>query len=324
MISQVWSTAPPLDDFLAGASSGGDGLRRVGQLMSLAGTLLATGFVVHLAITHIGRRSEIRLLLRLAGYAGALMLIGGAVELVGISTAFELAWSDVLELDVGSAAMLRLLGGLLVALGLFEHTVPIGPAKFTESTIWNDEHRWLPSSASAFGMVGAALGTVSFMFDGHTVTEGPRLVHALVNTVHVGAGAVWVGGLAALVIVAVRRRRDPEARPVSALVVRFSRVASIALAAVAVAGVAMTLMIIDGLGDITGTQWGQRLIVKTGTVAVAAAIGAYNHFVVVPRLDAEANDDALIGRARLSLLVEAAVLLAVVVATAWLVNGSTT
>ncbi len=319
----------PLDDFLADAGSAADAgetLQRVGLVGSLGGIVLATGLLVFLAVVLRGDRREVRILLRTIGVAGFAALVGAAVEIAGVATILDEGWSEALTSSTGSAAMMRLLAGLLIVLGLFDHTVPVGGQELevfvvAERTDDPDLVRWYPSSASAFGLAGAAAGVLSFSFDGHTVTEGPRLLHAAANVVHVTAAGIWVGGIVGLAMVALIRHRSGV--PASDLVVRFSSVATVALVAVVVAGAAMSWMVVDGLGDYTGTEWGRVLLVKTGAVAVAIAIGAYNHFVVVPAMDGDTDADTMSQRARTAIVIEAVVLLFVVVVTVFLVGAST-
>lgn len=332
----------PLDDFLDDAGSStetGEMLQRVGLLGSLNGILLATGVLVFLAIVYRGRLGEIRIMLRIAGAAGLAALLGAAVEIAGVASISDASWSDALTSSPGSAPMMRLLAGVLIVLGLFEHTVPadgtrvdldvvvdVGSVESNESEGDDDggpgEVRWVPSSASAFGMGGVIVGVLSFAFDGHTVTEGPRAVHALVDVVHVTAASTWFGGIVALVVLAMIRGRSGT--PLASLVVRFSSVATVALVAVALAGSGMSLMIVDGLGDYTGTDWGRVLLLKLGATGVAVAIGAYNHFAVVPAIAADPDGAAIARRARTAITIEALVLLFVAVATVFLVEASTT
>ena len=63
---------------------------------------------------------------------------------------------------------------------------------------------------------------------------------------------------------------------------------------------------------------------ETAAVAVAAAIGAYNHFRLVPALDAEPGSDPLASRVRSIVTAEAIVLVFVVIVTASLVAAATT
>lgn len=317
-------TSAPIDDFLAGAgsaSAAGERLETIGAGLGLGGTVLAVGLIVFLAVVHRGRRSEVGFLLRLTMLAGVLMLVGGAVEIAGTAAVLDIGWAEALTDGDASAAMMRLLAGLLVVLGFVEETVPVGGLAGEPDAVGPDEAvAWVPGSASAFGLAGVALGVFSFAFDGHTVTEGPRLVHAVVNTVHVAAGGAWFGGIVALVLVSIVRRRSGGA-PLGPLVVRFSPVATGALVAVASAGLVMTWMIADGWGDLTGTPWGRRLLIKNAAVAAAAIAGAINHFVLVPRL--RDGDETAERSTRTTLAVEAVLLTLVVVATIFLVGSST-
>jgi copper transport protein len=319
----------PIDDFLAGAGSStaaGERLQQIGEFGSLLGLTLAVGLIVFMALVHRGPIRETRLLVRSASIAGAILLIGAVTEAAGIARVFDTGWNTALTGSAGSAAMMRVLAGIMILMGLFDQVVATDPDDRDHdlADLGDDRPvRWVPSAASAFGLGGAAIGVLSFGFDGHTVTKGPRVVHEVVDNLHVVAGSTWFGGIVGLVLVAWSRRRS-EGPPVSALIVRFSAVATVALVVVAAAGVGMTYMIIDGFGDLTGTEWGRRLIVKTIAVGVAAGIGGYNHFWVVPALEADPDDAHVARRARAAITTEAIVLVVVVVVTAFLVRASTT
>ena len=315
MSSAVAST--PLDDFLSETSSdSGELLQRIGLFGSLFGVTLAVGLLVFLIVVHRGSRAEVGVILRLLALAGGAMLAGAAVELAGVASIGDLSWSDALTDDTGSAPMMRLLGGVLVVLGLSEHTVPVdGPVGLGAP---DGDVRWVPASASAFGIVGVIVGVVSFWFDGHTVTRGPRVIHAVVDLVHVTAGGVWFGGIVALCVVGLLRRGES----IAPVILRFSPVASIALLLVALAGSLMTLMVVDDLGDLTGTEWGRLLLIKLVAVAATALVGAYNHFVVVPMLESSPSSVAASGRARVAIAVEAALLTFVVAVTVFLTGAS--
>lgn len=316
VLGAVIATGSPLDDFLNRSDATADRaevVRDVGVTMSMLGLLIAIGVVVFLARVHRGPAREVRSLLTMAGFGGVLTLVGGIVELSGIESVFGTGWSDVLTVEVSSAAMLRVIGGVLVVFGLGEATVEAGG----EATL-----RWTPGPDSAFGLVGLAVAALSFSFDGHTVTEGPRGVHVIADLVHVTAAGVWFGGLAALVAVAALRHRGGGS--IAELIVRFSSVATVALAAVAGAGGVMALLILDDVAELTGTVWGRRLTVKLVAVGVATLLGAYHHLVTVRRLDRPGGPDPVeLARARTTLVVEAMVLAFVVLATGFLVNGST-
>jgi copper transport protein len=312
----------PLDDFLNRtdtASGSGELVRDIGGTMAMAGLLLAIGTVVFLARVHRGSLAEVRSLLLVAGFGGVLTLAGASAELAGIQAVFETGWSEVFSVDAGSAPMLRLLAGLLLVFGLGTATVAVDPGGSGPASVV----RWVPGAESAFGLVGLAVGAFSFAFDGHTVTEGPRGVHLMASLVHVAAGGVWAGGVVALVAVAVLRHRA-QTGSIAELVVRFSSVATVALAAVAAAGALMAVLVLDDVDELTDTVWGQRLTIKVAAVGVAAALGAYHHLVTVRRLDRPGGVDAAeLARVRTTLTIEAIALVFVVIASGLLVNGST-
>jgi copper transport protein len=182
--------------------------------------------------------------------------------------------------------------------------------------------RWTPDRSSAVAFVGVGLAVVSFWFDGHTVTEGFRILHAFANSVHVIAGSVWVGGVVTMAIVLWSRHRAGRPSDALGLVVRFSAGASVALGAVVAAGLVMAIAILDSVGELTSTQWGQTLLLKTAATSIAMAAGAYNHFVLLPALERDPHDEVLHRSVRSTVTAEAIMLGFVVVATASLVAAA--
>ena len=304
-------TGTSVEEFLGrSGTSDAERVRDIGAAMSTVGLLVTLGVVMFLATTLRGARQEVRSLVLIASLGGVALLAGAAAELAGIQTVFETGWDDVLSVDVSSPAMMRGLAGLLVVFGIAD----------TVAAADDGRVRWQVGADSSFGIAGIGLGVLSFAFDGHTVTEGPRWAHLVADAVHVVAGATWFGGVLALVALAVMRRRSGG--DIAELVVRFSASATVSLVAVAAAGSVMAWFVLDDLGELTGTVWGQRLVIKLVAVAVAAAIGAYHHVVTVRRIEAGTATAADVANARTSIVVEAIVLAFVVVATTFLVNGS--
>lgn len=178
--------------------------------------------------------------------------------------------------------------------------------------------QWSPDRSSwlAFAGVGAAIA--SFWFDGHTVSKGFRPLHALANSIHVVAGSVWVGGVVAMAVVIWLRHRRHRPSGALPLVVRFSSVASVALGAVVVAGMVMAVAILDTVGELTSTEWGQTLLLKSAAAGIAMLAGAYNHFRLMPALERHPDDAELHRTVRSVVTAEAIMLAFVVVVTAWL------
>jgi copper transport protein len=337
------SSTTTLEEFLdVDDSTAGETTARVGRVISFLGVTLALGVLAFAAVTFRGSRREVRGVLDAARVLGVVIAAGAVVEYIGVARIADEALGSAWSTEPGVAAGLRIVGGLAIAVGVVATVVSTRPdvdrrstralsAATVEQPIHQDlalgtdssPSRWAPDRRSIAALVGAVLVLASFWFDGHTVTEGVRPVHALVDSVHVAAGSVWVGGVVALSAIAWLRHRRREESRMAELVVRFSSVATVALASVVVAGVLMAAMIADGPGDLTGTEWGRTLLLKTAAVGLAVLAGAYNHFRLVPRLEADPDAEGLQAELRGILTAEAIVLCFVVVVTAWLVVAAT-
>lgn len=295
-----------------------------------------------------GRR-DLALLLAWIRRGAALVLVGSVVRLgaraviaaggdwAGVVSPSALG--DVLGSTMGISLLLAVAGAVLLgagartgqgALGVGVPS-PVGAASAGDavpvvaaSPVTRSPSRLRPWQPPASAVAGAFGVLASFLFDGHTVTEGNRVVHALLDVVHVGSAAVWGGGVLMLAAVARRRRRAVDATRVAVLAARFSVTAGVALVAAGLAGVALSVIVADGVPDLWSTDWGRLLLVKVALVGVAAAIGAWNQVVMVPQLDERPDDRELLRRFAGVLRAEAAALVAVVMVTGLLVGASTT
>ena len=336
-----------VDDSRPGETTAG-----IGRTVTLLATVLALGGLAVAFATLRGPASEIGWLLRGVRVTGAVLALGAVIEYVGVARIAGDALSSAWSTSAGAATTMRLIAGIAIAAGIATTTIgarqraprplsaavdtdhivaPAGPAtspgldddqQTTSASEARDLARWAPDRRSAVGLAGAALLVASFWFDGHTVTEGFRPLHALANSVHVVAGSIWAGGVIAMAAIMWRRRR--QGRPTGALdlVVRFSSIATVALGAVVAAGLVMAFLIAGSFSDITGTEWGQTLMLKTAAAGVAMAFGAWNHFRLLPALEARPDDAELQRTARATVTAEAIVLAFVVVVTASLVAAA--
>jgi copper transport protein len=181
---------------------------------------------------------------------------------------------------------------------------------------------WRPSARQSVGVVGVVMGAVSFATDGHTVSQGPVVLNMALDVTHVLAAGVWAGGIAGLAIMTLRERRGAETAPLAPTAVRFSTVATLAIVSVAAAGLGMSFLIVDSPSDYVMTTWGRLLLLKVGLVLLAGSLGAYNHFVVVPALDTDPSDGAMLDRAKATVVVEAGLMIAVALVTVFLTGAS--
>ena len=250
---------------------------------------------------------------RWVGMSGIALAAGAVVALLNRGVVVERDWSafwspdaiaDAVSTQFGVAAGLRLLGGLVLAVAL-RRALP-GPLR-------------KPTGMAAFA--GGALVIASFAFDGHTVTEGPRWLHTVASVTHVSAAAVWSGGVALLADLLWRRHRRGHdfVRPL----MRFSTVAAASLVLAGAAGTVMAILVADRFADLWSTPWGRLLLAKIALVAVAAAIGGHNRWVLIPAVE-RFEQAAVHHRLRRTVIVEAVALLGVAVITAFLVAASAT
>lgn len=345
-----------MDDFLeVDDTRPGEGTATLGRLISIGSIVFAIGFLAFAATTLRGPRDEVDGLISAIRIAGVVLVAGAAVEYLGVARIGGESLTEAWSSSAGAAIGLRLVAGLAIAVGLVATTVPIRPRRSARSLssaattstsvespsdFWDTAHhdspdrlgdepipgaakrRWQPDRSSWLAYVGVGLAVVSFWFDGHTVTKGFRVLHALANSVHVVAGSIWAGGVIAMAVVLWTRRRRQRPTGALELVVRFSAVASVALGAVVVAGAVMAVAVLDSFGELTSTQWGQTLLLKSTAAGVAVAAGAYNHFRLKPALERYPDDADIHDTVRTSVTVEAIMLGFVVVVTAWLVAAS--
>lgn len=352
-----------LESFLdtdADAPAGASWLSRLSRSLRLVGAVGVIGGAVFTAFVLRGNPRDVRAVLYWVRRAGLFLILGSIGAAVAQVATLESGWSgvwsptgwtDALWSSLGLAIVLRLAGGGLVMTGAKFDTrdantagdpvvavkqlvsVVSGPrisapshvmeSPGAEPYVHHGDHAWHPSASPA-ALVGTALVVASFLFDGHTVSEGPRWLHAATNLVHVVTAATWAGGVVMLALVIARRHRHNVATRSLQLAVRFSVVATVALVAAGIAGVVLSVVILDSPSQLWSTPWGQLLLVKVALVAIAAAGGAYNHKIIVPELERSPDDVAVAHRFRSVVTVEAVALVAVTITTALLIGSSAT
>jgi copper transport protein len=343
-----------------GSSFAANRLGEIGRTLTLSATLVGVGALAFAASVLRGTASEVRLVLFWVRRAGLIVMLGAliestaqvALEAGGFLSITATSIGDALWAPFGVAVAARVLGGVMLTAGAqlsvagageandpivairtlvgSVTTRPLAHGIATETMFVDadpqaraDDHAWILTEDSGGAFFGAAVLVLSFLFDGHTASEGPLLVTAFANVVHVTAAAVWVGGIMMLVAVLSRRRRFGHDLRSLHLAARFSVVAAGALVAVAIAGGTLAVVILDSPSELVSTAWGRLLVAKSIIVAVAALAGGYNHKVLIPALTKAPDDQGLAEHFRLVVGVEAIAIAIAIVTTALLVAAST-
>ena len=307
------STAGPVD---AQAGAAGWGVRTGAAILTTlgyAGALVAAGawwLVVIAGAWSAGLWRRIGTVAERAAVLGAVSLIAAVPLRIarlggGLGALRDNALlAESLKGPLGISTLVTAVA-LLVLAGIAgrDDATPTSPA--TERSL---------SAADAVAVVAGVVALAGFAVEGHTRTQQPLALMVLFDLIHLAGGAVWLGGIAALVV-AFRARTAPDA--LARVVVRFSRLAVFAVVAVVGAGIGMAVIVLPAPGDLVRTGWGLALLAKAALVVPVIIMGAYNRRLLVP-----ATSDRL--RTRLGRIVSAELLLllAVVGVTSVLVTRS--
>jgi copper transport protein len=151
---------------------------------------------------------------------------------------------------------------------------------------------------------------------GHAAQTTPRGLSLFFDWAHLASGALWVGGLAGLLVL---WRSLPVALRTAGLVVAVPRFSNTALASVfvlVVSGTGASLLHLPTLGSLWQTSYGQALLVKIGLLLAAIVLASVNLLRAKPRL-AQPGAARLLRRlvAGETLLVAAAVFAAAVLSS---------
>ncbi|MEU7961064.1 copper resistance CopC/CopD family protein [Micromonospora humida] len=241
---------------------------KVTKYLGYAGLLLVVGPALVLAALwplRLSRRGPARLLwsgvglLAVATVAEVWLQVpytagGGLFDVTGEGL------SEVLGSGYGTAHLIRL--GLLVAAVFLLRPLTRGPVGRTDGIILTG--------------LGVA-GLFTWPLAGHPAASPAPAVSVLVDAVHLGSMAVWLGGLVMLAGFLLRRADERE---LGAILPIWSRWAALAVAALLLAGVVQGLIEVGTLQALTGTTYGRLLLAKIGLFALVVAVAAYSRQLV--------------------------------------------
>ena len=164
-----------------------------------------------------------------------------------------------------------------------------------------------------------ALGFASGLpFSGHQAADaGSSWATELADWIHLSAALLWVGGL--IVLAACVWPLAPELRRLAFL--RFSRLATVLIAALLGAGIYLSLVRLPALSDLWTAGYGRVLLVKIALVSVALLWGAFHHFFGRPALLRDDGASGWPSRLGRTLIGEASVAMAILLLAAILVDS---
>jgi len=259
----------------------------------------------------------------------------GLLVAVGVALFLPLAWWPALraagaELVEGPLWGLAFAGFLLAFLGassLIPHH-SAGATRFGSAYEIGGIVAIVGATLSAIALVDRRLGRGAFVcalallpvpsLAGHALDRGqwPRPLNVAADILHVGAAALWIGGLLALAIGLPRASRrlsaEQRSRFTAALVPRLSAIALVSVAVIALTGLVRALSELSAVSQLWSTGYGRALVIKTGFLVALAAIGWLNRSRLVPRLRLSAL--------RRNVTVELVLLAGIVVAVAFLTD----
>ncbi|MFR9775960.1 copper resistance CopC/CopD family protein [Micromonospora sp. MS34] len=167
---------------------------------------------------------------------------------------------DVLGSAYGTTHLVRL--GLLAAAAFLLRPLFAGPIGRTDGII-----------LAVLG--GAALFT--WPLAGHPSASPAPAVSVVVDAVHLGSMAVWLGGLVMLAAFLLRRADERE---LDAILPIWSRWAALAVAALLLAGTVQGLIEVATPKALVDTTYGRLLLAKIVLFALVIAVAAYSRSLV--------------------------------------------
>ncbi|MGH2787054.1 MAG: copper resistance CopC/CopD family protein [Actinomycetota bacterium] len=233
-------------------------LEMVGRWGLLAGLIAVVGAGAVGGALNPGAPGVARLAVAGAGVAAA----GGIIFAEAQRRAADTGFSDLLATDVGRALIYR---GGLIAICLAAGIAAMRSSRAV--TLWA-----AAGSAALAMLVHVESGHASAAESWTWLIIGSQWIHFL-------AVGIWIGGLAALLLVIRGLEGDGRGRAVK----RFSTMAGFMLAAVVTTGIVRAVTEIPSWSDLFSSAYGRTVLAKITLALGLAGLGAINRYRNVPR-----------------------------------------
>ncbi|SCE66374.1 copper resistance CopC/CopD family protein [Micromonospora chokoriensis] len=245
---------------------------------------------------------------RFLGYAGLVLLVGPVLVLAALwpqrlsrRGPTRLAWTGLGLVTVATLADLWLQVPYTGGGGLFEVTgegfgtvfgSPFGAAHLVRLGLLAASVFLLrPLLARPAGrtdaIILAVLGVAALLtwpLAGHPAASPAPAVSVVVDAVHLGSMAVWLGGL---LMLAVFLLRQADERELSAILPIWSRWAALAVSALLLGGTVQALIEVATPQALVSTTYGRLLLAKIALFAVVIGVAAYSRQLVRSRVAAQ-------------------------------------
>jgi copper transport protein len=258
---------------------------RVSPLEVFGRSLFLIGLVALVGAAVLGAavvRSSPREIRFVAWIGVAAALLGAVLQFEGQRRSAASSITDFLATGVGRAAFWRLAGPLAAGVGLFLSR----NRRVARESLW-------------FAVAGGLVAMAAHIEAGHAgAEEQSRWLEIGVQLLHFAAVAIWIGGLAAL-LAALSELGDRR----RFVVRRFSTLAGITLAVVAVTGVVRAITALDSWSELVDSSYGRLVLVKIALLLGLTSLGAVNRYRNVRRADPNVSGLRRVSRIELGVAV---------------------
>ncbi|MHB8490182.1 MAG: copper resistance protein CopC [Candidatus Dormibacteria bacterium] len=210
---------------------------------------IGVGFLV--GVEHAGRLRAPLIAANLLAVVGVAGITEGQLSAAGSS------WSQLVGTSLTGAFVTRLVPVLVGAVAL------LAAPRLSQR---------MQRPMMAIAWTGAALSSLADAAANHASTEAIPILSVLLQWVHILAGGLWVGGLAALILVISATPSEGRRR----LLERFAAISIACLIVIAVTGVLRSVAAIGSWQGLVTTGYGALVLAKVGLILVLAILGAAN------------------------------------------------
>lgn len=213
------------------------------------------------------------------GRAGAGLIVAAlGIGLVSAAASLGLQGLDLLNLPLAgffSAAPWK----AAVVTSLFQSLLIAAGAMIAAIVALRSKLAGTAAMLSAFALVGVGL---SLALSGHAATASPQWLTRPTVFLHGLGVAFWLGALLPLAAMA----GNPQAALLPVLN-RFSRIAVLVVGVLVLTGLTLSVVQLDSLDAINGTNYGLIMSIKLILVAVLLALAGLNRYLLTPALAAD-------------------------------------